>query len=387
MRHTPYDLFQMQALPLEAKIHMTQARIRTWLDSWAKFEIVNKKTGRRRSVTRDTRAGDEPPLKENEYIDKMFLDWAYLSFSGGKDSTVLDDILTKMGLGGDVVPRVFCDTGLEYPEVRMFATKKADVVLRPEMRFDQVLKTYGYPVVGKEVSKKIREARNGAQNAIMCFQGKATNGTPSEFRKRFVRYAPLVDTDFKVSEQCCDVMKKKPFKSYEKETGRVPIVATMAAESRLRAFSWMKNGCNAFDAKRAVSTPMAFWTEQDVLHYIQKYDLPIASAYGDIVPADDQMTLSLTDEIPKLKTTGAPRTGCIFCPIGAHCNDRFKQMKETHPRQWNYCIGGGQYDEDGLWTPSKEGLGLGHVFDEMNAIYGDGWIKYGKSEEEDTWML
>lgn len=385
MRHTPYDLFQMQALPLEAKIHMTQARIRTWLDSWARYDIVNKKTGKTRFVTWDTRTGDEPPLKENEYIDKVWLDWVYLSFSGGKDSTVLDDILTKMGLGGDVVPRVFCDTGLEYPELRMFATKKADTVLRPGMRFDQVLKIYGYPVVGKEVSKKIREARGGAPGAVNSINGLNLDGTPSKFRQRFVKYAPLVNTDFKVSDQCCDVMKKKPFKAYEKETGRVPILATMAQESRLRAVAWMKNGCNAFDAKRSVSQPMAFWTEQDVLRYILENELPIASVYGDIVPADDQMTLGI-EENQKLKVTGTPRTGCVFCPIGAHCNDRFRQMKATHPRQWNYCIGGGQYGEDGLWIPSKEGLGLGHVFDEMNEIYGPGWIDYGKDEEGDTWM-
>jgi 3'-phosphoadenosine 5'-phosphosulfate sulfotransferase (PAPS reductase)/FAD synthetase len=371
----------MQALPLEAKIYMTEQRIRTWLDSWARFDIVNKKTGKTRFVTWDTRAGTEPPLKENEYIDTVLFDWVYLSFSGGKDSTVLDDILTKMGLGGDVVPRVFCDTGLEYPEVRMFATKKADAVLRPEMRFDQVLKTYGYPVVGKEVSKKIREARGGAPGAVNCIKGLNLDGTQSSFRQRFVKYAPLVETDFKISDQCCDVMKKKPFKAYEKETGRVPILATMAQESRLRAMSWMKNGCNAFDAKRSVSTPMAFWTEQDVLRYIKKSDLPIASVYGDIVPADGPLLLDLNAN--KLKTTGTPRTGCIFCPIGAHCNDRFEQMKETHPRQWNYCIGGGQYDEAGLWTPSKEGLGLGHIFDEMNAIYGEGFINYGKTTEEE----
>lgn len=382
MRRTPYDLFQMQALPLEAKIHMTQARIRTWLDSWARFDIVNKKTGKTRFVTWDTRAGDEPPLKENEYIDKVWLDWVYLSFSGGKDSTVLDDILTKMGLGGDVVPRVFCDTGLEYPELRMFATKKADVVLRPEMRFDQVLKTYGYPVVGKEVSKKIREARGGAPGAVNSLNGKNLDGTLSKFRQRFVKYAPIVNADFKVSDQCCDVMKKKPFKAYEKETGRVPILATMAHESRLRAVAWMKNGCNAFDAKRSVSQPMAFWTEQDVLRYILENDLPIASVYGDIVPADDQLTLDIGSD-QKLKTTGVPRTGCVFCPIGAHCNDRIRQMKETHPRQWKFCIGGGQFDETGLWTPSKEGLGLGYVFDELNGLYGPGWIDYGKDEGAD----
>ena len=51
-------------------------------------------------------------------------------------------------------------------------------------------------------------------------------------------------------------------------------------------------------------------------------------------------------------------------------------IKETHPRQYEYCIGGGEYDEDRIWKPSKQGLGMGHVFDELNKLYGDGFIKY-----------
>ena len=33
-KHMPYDLAQMQSLPLEAKIVMTQQRIRQWYDYW-----------------------------------------------------------------------------------------------------------------------------------------------------------------------------------------------------------------------------------------------------------------------------------------------------------------------------------------------------------------
>lgn len=70
---------------------------------------------------------------------------------------------------------------------------------------------------------------------------------------------------------------------------------------------------------------------------------------------------------------------CIFCAFGAHLEKsgegRFERLKETHPRQYEYCIGGGEY-VDGVWQPNKQGLGMGHVFDELNQIYGDGFIKY-----------
>ena len=155
----------------------------------------------------------------------------------------------------------------------------------------------------------------------------------------------------------------------------------MAAESRLRQQQWIKNGCNAFDAKEPKSTPMAFWTEQDVLHYIKKYNVPYCSVYGDIqvqkpAGADDGQInaidyLGCWNETDILETTGAKRTGCIFCAFGCHLEpepNRFQRLKETHPRQYEYCIGGGEM-VDGKWQPSKEGLGLGKVLDYIGVKY------------------
>jgi 3'-phosphoadenosine 5'-phosphosulfate sulfotransferase (PAPS reductase)/FAD synthetase len=180
-------------------------------------------------------------------------------------------------------------------------------------------------------------------------------------------------------------MKKKPSHDYSKKTGRKPITAQMADESRLREQQWIKYGCNGFDMSSPVSNPMSFWTEQDVLQYIKKHEIPIASVYGDISYAEspDQMRIEdygiECDGKEKLCTTGCNRTGCIFCAFGCHREEspsRFERLKITHPRQYEYCIGGGEYNEDGVWQPNKQGLGMGHVFDELNKIYGDGFIKY-----------
>ena len=46
-------------------------------------------------------------------------------------------------------------------------------------------------------------------------------------------------------------------KKYAKESGRKPIIATMATESRLRYSKWLKFGCNAFDQKQPTSQPMS----------------------------------------------------------------------------------------------------------------------------------
>lgn len=129
---------------------------------------------------------------------------------------------------------------------------------------------------------------------------------------------------------------------------------------------------------------MSFWTEQDVLHYIKENGLRIASIYGDIVYTKEPLQIRIedcgvkSDHIDQLTTTGCERTGCMFCPFGCQREkspNRFERLKQTHPRQYKYCIGGGEYDGV-IWKPNKKGLGLGHVFDVLNDIYGDEFIKY-----------
>ena len=326
-KHTAYDLIQMQSLPLEIKIRMTKERIQQWYEYW----------------------------------DGQ----VYISFSGGKDSTVLKHIVDNMY---DDVPAVFVNTGLEYPEIQKFAMSQKNVItVRPEMRFDEVIKKYGYPVVSKEVAQTVWEAKKNVKTGKYAYRIKKLNGELLDKNGKYSSYnIPkwkfLLDAPYDISHKCCDVMKKRPAKTYEKTTGRKAIIGTLASESTLRKTQWVKYGCNAFETKRPTSQPLSFWTEQDILHYIKQFDVPYCSVYGNIVP-DDEGTL--------LKTTGCDRTGCIFCMFGCHLEkepNRFQRLKETHPRQYAYCIGGGEY-VDGKWQPSKEGLGLGKVLDYINVKY------------------
>lgn len=140
----------------------------------------------------------------------------------------------------------------------------------------------------------------------------------------------MLDADFKISDQCCAVMKKRPSLQYEKQTGKKPILGLMAAESQKRKTDYMKTGCNAFEKERPQSQPMGFWTEQDVLQYLYEKKIPYASVYGDIVLEDG-----------KYRTTGCNRTGCIFCGFGCHLEkepNRFQMLKQTHPKLWEYCM-------------------------------------------------
>ena len=216
------------------------------------------------------------------------------------------------------------------------------------------------------------------------------------------KWLPLCqETQFMISHKCCSVMKKGPLHAYRNKHKRYPYIGTLTDESKLREQAWIRHGCNAFEGKDKTSQPMSFWTEQDVLKYIYSEGLEIASVYGDIVGVDrDGLEY---EPIPgydcPYKTTGCSRTGCVFCGFGCHLEKgetRFQKLAKTHPKQYEYCMGGGQwvdnpkYDSaapemDGdwknwnpkkIWVPSKEGLGMKHVFDECNQLYGKDFIRY-----------
>ena len=180
-----------------------------------------------------------------------------------------------------------------------------------------------------------------------------------------VRYQFFLDAPFEIGQQCCRVTKKDPMERYRKETGRQPITAMMASESRLRTQKWLKQGCNAYDAKKPMSMPMSFWFEQDVLQYIYQNHIPIASVYGDVVidyegmgQVEGQMSMADLDPMfgvfetgrPLYKTTGVDRTGCMFCGYGCHLEKpgegRFERMKVTHPKQYAYIMK--PWDQGGL---------------------------------------
>lgn len=401
-RHTISDLYQMQSLPLSAKIRMTEYRIREWAEYY----------------------GD---------------DGIFVSFSGGKDSTVLLDLVRKM------YPKtgaVYADTGLEYPEVREFVKRHENVgIIKPKMNFRQVILKYGYPMIGKEVAgcvygarrylKRLAEREKSAENneiipnysymadmagidrredkenaaykrlsrggipaaklkapaRYLILQGKyphKENGaTTSEYSRMYnkERYKFFLEAPFEISDRCCSVMKKAPLHSYAKKTGKMPVTAQMASESRLRTTNWLKNGCNGFDMKSPVSNPMSFWTEQDVLEYLYHNHIPTASVYGEIEadygkgkPQGNSMDMGMFDlGKPVFCTTGCNRTGCVYCGFGCHREkspNRWELAEKlSNPAMIDYMMRGGAFEE-GIWKPDSRGLGFWFVIEWINTHGG-----------------
>lgn len=329
-----------------------------------------------------------------EKIDQWYTAWngkCYVSFSGGKDSTVLAYLAARYLSSFRTPPwelnLVFVNTGLEYPEIQKFVNEYADWLrrefprvtvnlhrLRPKMNIRQVVTKYGYSIVSKEVAGYVSEARrnpNGLRMKRLRGEAVRKDGQPSVYnceKWEYLLYAPFV-----ISSTCCAIMKKSPLKTYAHKTGQQATTATMAEESRFRMTYWLNTGCNAFDGKRPMSKPMSFWTDQDVLAFLKDENIPYCSVYGDIVASDGENDYPSTLIEKPLHCTGCQRTGCMFCAFGAHLEKgetRFERMKRTHPKHYDFCIGGGEFDPaDGMWKPNEKGLGYGRVLDFIGVRY------------------
>ena len=281
-------------------------------------------------------------------IEEWDVHWdgqVYLSFSGGLDSTVLLALI-RMTMGKSV-PAVFCNTGLEFPEIVQFARKAADFgeykELRPAMSFRQVILKEGYPVISKENACKIRKLRHG--NLSPRYRNYLLNGDESgKFGMLAKKWQKYINAPFEISEKCCDVMKKKP-----------------------------KTGCNVYDGSTIKSQPLGPWTKQDVLRFAYEYIgekitlrdgssyiFDISPVYGEIVK-DPQGIYHLT---------GEQRTGCMFCAFGVTNEEepnRFQRMQCNYPKQYQFCM-----------KPTEEGgLGMQRVLEYMDVPY-ETWESVGQ---------
>lgn len=278
----------------------------------------------------------------------------YGAYSGGKDSGVLRDIIRSMaGVLHEEVPMLFSNTGMEYPEIVAFVKQQqkefGDIIItRPKTTFRKVIEEHGFPLVSKKVAMMVRRVRTQppeSSTTTLYKTGYNSKGGFSNNSKIPQKWMKLIDAPFGTQEKCCDYLKKEPFRRYEKETKRKPIIGIMAAEGGARA---TLTTCNVFEGSNQMSRPMLFWTQKDVWEYTRKYNIPYASCYDDYV-LDNGDTVA-----------GEVRTGCMFCAFGAHLEkspNRFQRMELTHPKQWNYFINKLKMNEalDFIGVPYKNG--------------------------------
>lgn len=296
------ELKRLQALPLEKKIEHSIRRIKEFYE---------------------------------HYDGKV-----YVSFSGGKDSLVLLDLVRSVYPN---VLAVYCNTGVDFPSMPKYIHSFGNVKdLYPVKHFPKVLKEDGVVFPSKNVAQIVKDAKKGRPYALQYIQGKNKDGTESSFKEMYKKWTWLVDSDVKISDQCCDFLKEIPARNFERESGLKPFVGLLAEESQRRKDAWMKTGCNNYNEKRPSSKPLSIWTTQDILQYIIDRRLPLNEEYGEIRRNNNGM----------LYTTGEQRTGCVFCAIPLRYDNgkRLQRVQNKYPKFYDTFI---------------NKLGLGKIYDKL----------------------
>lgn len=257
-----------------------------------------------------------------EAVAEFGLDNVYISYSGGKDSTVLSHIAKTMYPN---ILHIFANTTNEYPETLAHIRWEREenhtniITVIPKdlhgdvWNFKKVVERYGYPIFSKRVSNAIRTY----QHALTV---KTKQNSLDYIDRNFRKYSQY--KDFPISDKCCDKLKKEPLRRKAKELGlKCAILGILACESYQREKDWLEYGCNVFhERKDNQSRPLSFWTDKDILEYIERYNVKISKLYD----------------------FGYTRNGCMFCGYGVHLepegNNRFQRLRETHPVQYAYFI-------------------------------------------------
>lgn len=255
----------------------------------------------------------------SEAVNQFGIDHVYISYSGGKDSTVLSHLAKSMYPN---ILHIFSNTTCEFPETikhiqweqTMNHTNLITVLPKSKdgetWTFKKVVDYYGYPVFSKRVANAIRTY----QHALTPVTKQHSIDYINRNFKKYDKYKELC-----ISDKCCDVLKKRPIQRKAKELGMdCAILGILASESRQREQDWLKNGCNSFYKKSGNQCrPLSFWTENDIYEYIKKYNVTISSLYD----------------------LGYERNGCMYCAFGAHLEskpNRFQKLQSTHPSQHAY---------------------------------------------------
>lgn len=263
----------------------------------------------------------------------------FVSFSGGKDSTVLLDLCRIIQPN---IKAVFFNTGMEYPDtikfIRNLKSEGYNIdIINPSMKPHEIWEGYGFPLVNKEQAHKLWYMKNKPESKTAA-RGYSAN----TLQNVSLCWRWLVEETFSCNSICCDILKKRPSHKYQKETGRYPIIGTLASESLVRRQQYLlRGGCNSFEKGTILSTPLAIWLDDDIWSYIHDRQLKISPVYDK----------------------GVTRTGCVCCGFGAHLEkDRFKQLYELHPKLYqtimNYTNNGVTFREAIRKVLAVKGLNL-----------------------------
>lgn len=280
------------------------------------------------------------PLEERKVL---------VSFSGGKDSTVLLDLVLKVHhkIQSNLYVLPAYAFEITFPEtikfikstISFYQERYGDKVLdlylnKPKDSWHNILNKHGYPIFSKQVSVLLNrivrvKSKNGltrwvfginttrykiSKNRIFLLD-KKMKAFPYDDSINYDYFGPTYfNDDYFFSEKCCDFIKGG-LKHYKIPT----FVGTTTSESYLRKKSWIKEGCNILSSKRLLSRPISIWKTYDIWRYILDNQLTYNQKYGEINPQT-------------YTSSKYQRLGCISCPYGSHLEQKENDMNPIKNR-------------------------------------------------------
>ena len=251
----------------------------------------------------------------NQFGEENF----YISFSGGKDSTVLSALI-DMALPDNKILRVYADTGIELNMIRdfVFDMAKSDdrfVIIKPSVSIKTMLENDGYPFKSKKHAKKLGTyQRNGwtktTQNYLYPSDECKTFACP-----KILRYQFSEDFKLKVDYKCCVNLKENPLREWAKENHKpIAIVGIMKSEGGSR----LKGKCLAFNNKKLKAfQPLIPVTKEWENWFISEYNIQICDIY--------------------YPPYNFERTGCKGCPFNIYLQKELDVLEKYFPNEKKQC--------------------------------------------------
>lgn len=262
------------------------------------------------------------------------------SISGGKDSDIMLDIITKVDTDNKV-KYIWLDTGVEYQATKdhlAYLEEKYDIQIIKVKAVKPIplsCREYGQPFLSKHVSEMIyRLQKHNFQWEDEPFETLIerypqckcallwwTNGKPNvtggwsqfniaynKFLKEFIVANP---PQFKISSKCCEYAKKKVAHQYEKENDcDLSIIGVRKSEGGVRSASY--RNCFSDNADKTSQYRPLFWfgnTDREV--YDNLFDIQHSDCY---------------------QIYGLTRTGCVGCPYNKKLEDEIAVMEQYEPK-------------------------------------------------------
>lgn len=265
----------------------------------------------------------------NQYGEENF----YISFSGGKDSVVLSE-LVDMALPENTIPRVYANTGIELNMIIDFVNKKAEtdkriIIIKPKKSIKQILESEGYPFKSKDYSERHYAYETTGLNThwIRRYIGIEKNENDIKYGQRYLCPPQLLyqftpeflehqkEIGFKISDKCCTRLKEEPLKDWAKQNKKIhAMIGLMRSEGGRRNHA----KCLVFRNEKLQSFhPLAPMTKKWEEWYIKKFNIDICDIYKE--PYNFE------------------RTGCKGCPFAPNLQEQLDILEKFFPNEWKQC--------------------------------------------------